>query len=59
MKIKLKICAAAFALISALLLSGCHTIEGFGQDMERGGQNLQKAATGTDTNDASAQKTSK
>lgn len=44
MKIKLKI-IIGFALISTLLLSGCHTAQGFGQDVEKGGQEIQKAAT--------------
>jgi predicted small secreted protein len=45
MKIKFKIMIICFALIGALLLSGCHTTEGFGQDVEEGGQAIQRAAT--------------
>jgi predicted small secreted protein len=45
MKIKLKIVMIGFALISALVLNGCHTAAGFGQDMEQGGQAIQTAAT--------------
>jgi entericidin B len=44
MKIKLKIAVISFALISALLLSGCQTTRGFGQDVEQGGQAIQRAA---------------
>jgi predicted small secreted protein len=31
-------------LISFLLLSGCNTTQGFGKDLEKGGQAIQKAA---------------
>jgi predicted small secreted protein len=45
MKIKLKIAVISFALIGALFLSGCHTAQGFGEDVEIGGQAIQNAAT--------------
>lgn len=46
MKIKSKILVICFALISnLLLLSGCHTAQGFGQDVSAGGQEIQKAAS--------------
>lgn len=44
MKIKLNILVVCFALISALLSSGCHTTAGFGEDVEHGGQAIQRAA---------------
>ncbi len=31
-------------LASAFLITGCNTAKGFGQDMEEGGQAIQKAA---------------
>lgn len=45
MKIKFKLVAVSFTLISVLLLSGCNTTRGFGQDIEHGGQAIQNAAT--------------
>jgi predicted small secreted protein len=45
MKIKLKIAVVGFALISVLFLSGCNTTRGFGEDIEHGGQSIQRAAT--------------
>lgn len=45
MKIKLTIAAIGFTVISALFLNGCQTTKGFGQDLEKGGQAIQKAAT--------------
>jgi len=45
MKNKLKIVVIGFALISALFLTGCQTAKGFGQDIEKGGQSIQKAAS--------------
>jgi predicted small secreted protein len=45
MKIKLRLVAIGFAVIGTLLLSGCHTAKGFGQDVEQGGQAIQKAST--------------
>lgn len=44
MKIKLNMIVVCFALISALLLSGCHTTAGFGEDIEHGGRAIQRAA---------------
>ena len=46
MKIKLKIIVVGLLLISSLLLSGCNTAAGFGQDLEQGGQAIKKAAHG-------------
>lgn len=43
MKVKFTIVVIGFVLISSFLLSGCHTTEGFGQDLEKGGQAIQKA----------------
>ena len=40
----IKIVVVAFVLIAALHLSGCHTAKGFGEDLEKGGQAIQKAA---------------
>ena len=46
MKIKSKILIICFALVSTLLLvSGCHTAHGFGQDVSAGGQEIQEAAS--------------
>lgn len=45
MKTKFKTIVVAFTLISALILSGCQTAKGFGEDMEQGGKAIQKAAT--------------
>lgn len=46
MKIISKIFVVSFVLFGALLLSGCETTKGFGQDLEKGGKAIQKAATG-------------
>jgi predicted small secreted protein len=56
MKNNLKIVAVSFALISALLLgiSGCHTAEGFGQDLESGGKAIQKSASGNNASDSTS-----
>ncbi len=32
------------ALIAAMVLAGCNTIEGAGKDVERGGEKIQDAA---------------
>lgn len=45
MKTKLKILVVSFALISAMFLNGCQTVKGFGEDVQSGGQAIQKAAT--------------
>ncbi len=45
----MKIILISFTLISILLLSGCHTAEGFGQDMKQGGQAIQNAASDNTT----------
>lgn len=47
MKNKLKIVIIGFSLFSALFVSGCNTVKGFGQDLEQGGQHLQQAANNT------------
>lgn len=44
MKSKFKMIVAIFALFSFVLLSGCNTAAGFGQDLEKGGQAIKKAA---------------
>ncbi len=31
-------------LLSALVFSGCNTIEGFGKDVKKGGEAIEKAA---------------
>ena len=51
MKNNFKTFAVGFVLISSLLLSigGCHTAEGFGKDLEKGGKEIQKAATDNTT----------
>ena len=37
------VAVAVVALIA--LLAGCHTMDGFGQDIERGGQKIQDKAS--------------
>lgn len=44
MKTKL-IIVIGFALISVLLLNGCNTVHGFGTDVKKGGQSIQRAAS--------------
>lgn len=44
MKIKLNILVISLALVGILLLSGCNTTAGFGRDIEKGGQGIQRAA---------------
>ena len=44
MKTKLKIVVISVALISTLLLSGCNTVHGAGQDISAGGQSIERAA---------------
>ena len=36
--------AIAFALISTFILSGCNTVKGVGQDVQRAGGALERAA---------------
>jgi len=36
--------AAVFGLLTVLFLTGCHTMEGFGKDLEKGGEAIQKKA---------------
>ena len=43
-KNSLPLLAIVSVLFSALLFSGCRTMEGAGQDIERGGENLSEAA---------------
>ena len=46
MKMTFKFILTGFALIlMTMTFSACNTVKGFGQDMQQGGQNLQKAAT--------------
>ena len=33
--------------IAGLLLAGCHTMEGFGKDVEHGGQSMQRSSSDT------------
>lgn len=42
---KFKIAVISFALVSLPVLSGCYTAKGFGKDLEKGGQAIQKAAS--------------
>jgi len=57
MKINLKIAVIGFVFIGVLVLglSGCHTAEGFGRDLEESGQAIQKSASKDDN--ASTSKT--
>ena len=32
-------------LLAALFLAGCNTVEGFGKDLKKGGEKIEKAAT--------------
>ncbi|OGS90910.1 MAG: entericidin [Gallionellales bacterium GWA2_60_18] len=32
-------------LLAALMLAGCNTMEGLGKDIQKGGEELEKAAT--------------
>ena len=34
-----------FAVLAALSLSACHTVEGVGKDIKKGGEAIEKAAT--------------
>ena len=40
-----KIAFAVCALVSALALSACNTMQGVGQDIQKGGQAIEKAAS--------------
>ena len=40
-----KIAFTVFALVSALTLSACNTMQGVGQDIQKGGQAIEKAAS--------------
>jgi predicted small secreted protein len=42
---KMKLILTCLMIVSGVLLTGCNTVKGFGQDMQQGGQELQKAAT--------------
>lgn len=42
MKIKI-VLQIATILITALFINGCHTAEGFGKDLEKGGQAIREA----------------
>ena len=45
MKMTFKFILTSFALIlMTMTFSACNTVKGFGQDMQQGGENLQKAA---------------
>ena len=33
-----------WALLASALLAGCNTIEGFGKDLQKGGEKIEKAA---------------
>lgn len=35
---------AAVSLLMTGLMAGCHTVEGFGKDVERGGEKIQETA---------------
>jgi predicted small secreted protein len=43
MKMNFKILAIGFALVSALVLSGCHTVNGMSQDVQSGGNAVHRA----------------
>ncbi len=44
MKINFKFLATTFILSITLFLSACNTTAGFGKDMQKGGEHIQKAA---------------
>jgi predicted small secreted protein len=46
--------AISLFIISFLMLSGCNTVKGMGQDLQAGGKQLQKAAD-DDSSDTSHQ----
>lgn len=37
--------AASVMMVLVLVLAGCNTVRGIGQDVEKGGEAIQKAAT--------------
>jgi predicted small secreted protein len=39
----LKISIISFSLLAQIVLCGCHTIRGVGQDIESGGEHIQKS----------------
>jgi predicted small secreted protein len=39
-----KMLGLVLVMVGALVLSGCNTVNGFGQDLQAGGQSIQKAA---------------
>jgi predicted small secreted protein len=43
-----KILLIGFTLIGFTFLAGCQTVKGFGEDLEKGGHAIQKAAQGSD-----------
>ena len=45
MKIKLAAVIFSLIIISTFFLTACHTVKGFGRDVEQGGKALQKAAS--------------
>ena len=38
------VASVLLGLVSALVMSGCNTIEGFGKDVKKGGEVIEKAA---------------
>ena len=51
---KSKIIAMIAFFLSSAFLYGCHTTQGFGQDLEIGGKSIQKAASQDNTDKSSA-----
>lgn len=45
MKTKCIVMFVLLGFLSSLLLAGCHTTAGFGQDVQSGGRAIQRAAT--------------
>jgi entericidin A len=39
-----KLIVIAFTLFAPMLTSACNTVEGFGQDMQKGGESVEKSA---------------
>ena len=50
MKINFKALIIGSVLIGIFLLSGCHTVKGLGQDIQKGGEVIQKAANTSNNN---------
>ncbi len=44
---------AVLLLASTFLMTGCNTTKGFGQDLQEGGQAIQKAANDATSNNSS------